>query len=275
MTRRTLLGFALVGALGTTTGAAHADTTGYPPCTRTSVPAGDSESAHAKYIAGKQDYDEGNYESAVRRFRDAYALDCTKHELLLYISSAYERKGDKKEALSALETYVARVPNAPELNTYQAKIDNLKKDLAKAPPPAPASATTKPVTPAQPTAEPRGHTPYPWIVVGVGGAAMAAGLAVALTAPSLPSNCSDSTGQCVPRAGESPSDVDNDKSTATRSKNQPPLGWGIFGGGAALVAGGLIWHFLEPTEPKKDSAKTRVTPSIAPGFAGMTVGGAF
>ena len=119
------------------------------------------------------------------------------------------------------------------------------------------------------TAEPRGHSPYPWIVVGVGGAAVAAGLVLALTAPDRPSNCDPVTNSCAQVPGR---DASEDSSTAARSKNQPVIGWAVLGGGAALVAGGLLWHFLEPTGPRSSA---RVTPTVAPGFAGMSVGGAF
>jgi tetratricopeptide (TPR) repeat protein len=145
---------------------ASTQTQGYPTCSKTVSP-GESEQAHQKYIAAKQDYDEGNYDSAIRRFRDAYALDCTKHELLIIISASYERQGNRKDAVAALEAYVARSPSAPDLATYQAKIENLNKQIALAP--APPAAP-----PAQ--VETQGHSALPWVVVGVGGAAAVVGL---------------------------------------------------------------------------------------------------
>lgn len=271
--RTTLLGLGFSVMVATVPAYADAPAQGYPPCSNKPVSSSDSENAHTKYIAGRQDYDEGNYENAVRRFRDAYTLDCTKHELLLILSSAYERKGDKKEALSALETYVARVPNSPDMTTYQLKIDNLKKDLARQSAAAPAVATSTTST------ESRGHTPYPWIVVGIGGATVAAGLAVALTAPNRPSGCDESTNTCTQNPGESKEDLVDRQDRAARAKNQPVIGWAVFGGGLALVAGGLLWHFLEPTGPKKSSARPSVTPTVAPmvgpAFAGLSLGGAF
>ena len=43
----------------------------------------------------------------------------------------------------------------------------------------------------------RGHTVFPWIVVGLGAATMAAGIVVILTSPSLPSGCSSDTKTCT------------------------------------------------------------------------------
>lgn len=264
-----LLGLGVLAMVATAT-PAHAEGSAqpYPTCANKVVSASDSDAAHNKYLVGRQEYDEGIYDRAAAHFRQAYALDCTKHDLLLIISSTYQLKGDKREALSALETYVARVPNSPDLPTYQAKIENLKAGLAEQ---AKATSTTTTTTWPETAGEPRGHSALPWVVVGVGGAAIAAGVVLAITAPDRPSNCNPDTGKCDQVTGRNATE---DSDTAARSKNQPVIGWVIAGGGAALVAGGLLWHFLEPTGPRS-AAKTRLTPTVAPGFAGMSVGGAF
>ncbi|MBX3204620.1 MAG: hypothetical protein KF764_06095 [Labilithrix sp.] len=267
MRRTLILGLGLVAAAVITV-PARAETSPdqeYPPCAA-AVSANDSELAHQKYIAGKLDYDEANYESAVRRFRDAYALDCTKHELLIIISAAYERKGAKAEAVTALEAYVARVPSAPDIGTYRAKIENLKKQIAAAaPPPAP---------PAPPPAEVQGHTVYPWIVVGAGVVALGVGIAVVATAPDLPPGCDEKTKACATLPGDSPGDPARRQSDAGKAVDQPRWGTVVAVGGGVLIAGGLLWHFLEPTGPK-ESAKAKLRPAVAPGYAGLALGGAF
>lgn len=238
-------------------------------CTK-AVSAQESDLAHQKYIAGKQDYDEGNYESAIRRFRDAYNLDCTKHELLIILSAAYERKGDKTEAVVALETYVARAPTAPDVSTYQAKIENLKKQIAAVPPPAPA-----PPPPLAPTPrEASEHSPWPWVVTGAGVVAIGIGIAIVATAPSLPERCNRDTEKCARAESESDTEFRDRQDTAGRAVRQPTWGIVTIAGGSALVAGGLLWHFLERTGTK-DSATTRLRPLLSPSFAGFTVGGRF
>lgn len=246
----------------------------YPTCTKV-VSAGESELAHQKYIAGKQDYDEGNYESALRRFRDAYNLDCTKHELLIIISAAYERKGDKKEAIGALEAYVARAPSAPDVGTYQAKIENLKKQVAAAPPPAP----TPPSAGAPSTnVEVQEHTAWPWVVAGAGAATAVVGVVLIATTSSLPAGCDETTETCAFLPGENRAtdgaQLRQRQEEAGRIFAQPKIGLGLSIAGAALVAGGLVWHFLEPTG-LRDSSKTSFRPSLSPGYAGFTVGGSF
>lgn len=272
MGRKHIIGLGLLLATATSM-PAFAQSAGqeYPACTKT-VSAGDSELAHQKYIAGKQDYDEGNYDSALRRFRDAYTLDCTKHELLVIISAAYERKGDKKEAVTALETYVARSPSAPDLGTYQAKIDNLKKQLAAAPPPS-ATVEPQPATPPAKT-ETREHTIYPWIAVGAGVVALGVGIAVVATAPDLPKNCNRDTERCDRNPGETDDEYKKRQDEAGKAVGQPLWGSVAAIGGGALIVGGLLWHFLEPTGPK-ESGKTKLRPALSPGYAGLALGGSF
>jgi hypothetical protein len=275
MRRKHVIGLALLLGAATTVPALAqpAATQGYPSCTKT-VSTNESELAHQKYIAGKQDYDEGNYESALRRFRDAYNLDCTKHDLLIIISAAYERKGDKKEALNALETYVARNPSAPDVGTYQAKIDNLKKQIAATPPPA-ATRTTPPASTAPgPAAETQDHTPYPWIVAGAGVAAIGIGIAVLVTAPELPTGCNTGDSTCAKTAGETDDVFKKRQEDAGKHVGQTLGGIVTIAGGGALVVGGLLWHFLEPTGPKESTA-AKVRPTIAPGYAGVALGGSF
>jgi len=254
----------------------------YPNCTKT-VTTAESELAHQKYIAGKQDYDEGNYDSALRRFRDAYNLDCQKHELLIIISAAYERKGttaDKKEAVTALETYVNRAPTAPDVGTYQAKIENLKKEIAKAAPP-PTAAPTSTTPPPTDTQE---HSVVPWVVVGVGGVALVTGLVVLLAAPDLPTSCDKDSKKCFYRepgvndANANPtqkSELEDRQETAGRAVTMPTIGIVTMAAGGVLVAGGLIWHFLEPTGPKETGPTAKLRPSVAPGFTGLSLGGTF
>jgi hypothetical protein len=156
----------------------------------------------------------------------------------------------------------------------------MRKQLAAQPPPT-ATATAAPTatTTAQPPAEVREHTIPPWIVVGVGGAGIIAGIVVLATAPELPEGCTKASETCTkipPETATSPSFINRQKE-AGDAKNQPVIGAVIIGVGAAFVAGGLLWHFLEPTGRESGAAKTKpkVTPNVAPGFAGVSFGGNF
>src|SRR5574338_337139 len=68
------------------------------------------DAAHAAYRVGVEAYNRGDYQKALDNFREAFRRDCSKVALLNFISRAYEGKGDKAEAIHALEVYLQRNP---------------------------------------------------------------------------------------------------------------------------------------------------------------------
>jgi hypothetical protein len=122
--------------------------------------------------------------------------------------------------------------------------------------------------------EVRGHTIPPWIVVGVGVAGMIVGTVVVLTAPTLPSNCNKASAKCTKTPGETDAQLAADQDQAGQSDARPTLGFLIGGIGLGVAAGGLLWHFLEPTGERSSTA-LRFSPWAAPGAAGFGVGRAF
>jgi hypothetical protein len=60
---------------------------------------------------------------------------------------------------------------------------------------------------------------------------------------------------------ESADDLKQRQTTAGRAASQPTAGGVTMGVGAALVVGGLLWHFLEPTGSKSTArAQVHFTP---------------
>ena len=127
-----------------------------------------------------------------------------------------------------------------------------------------------------PPPEIREHTVPPWIVVGVGAAAVAVGVVVLVTTPGLPDKCDKVTKKCLRIPGEGEPSYQDRTSRAEASQNQPVIGGVVLAGGGALVLGGLLWHFLEPTGPvTKGALKPSLTPSVSPGYAGLSLGATF
>jgi hypothetical protein len=267
--------------------------TPYPACANKPT-AQDSEAAHSAYLLGKRFFEESDYGSASHNFIDAYKLDCSKPELLLNIARANELLGNRAESVHALETYLQRAQSLSpdEKVQLQRRIDNLKAALAAqaasaavvapATKPAPtdvtpvASTTPPPAAVLPPPTQPdeRGHTVAPWILTGVGAAAVIAGGSVWLVGSkdvSDAKNVCGSNGNCPKTAAGSSA-----ASTGTTGNTLETAGGVTFIVGLGAIAGGLLWHFLEPTGPiNRDATKATFTPVVGPGYSGASVVGSF
>src|SRR6267142_2506007 len=122
-----LRGWVVTGILTlSSSGALAADTkTPFPPCTTTPTEA-DRKAAQGAFAAGQGSFNEADYATAITYWRDAYRRDCTAHLLLLNLARAFELKGDRAEAVTALETYLQRKPDAADSDQIRRRIENLK-----------------------------------------------------------------------------------------------------------------------------------------------------
>jgi hypothetical protein len=283
--------------------------TNYPACT-TVPPKQDSDQAHDAFKLGKRFFDEADYGSAIHNFVDAYKLDCTKTELLTIVARAFELNGNRPEAVHALQTYLERAQNVSpdDKAQIQRRIDNLKAQTPtqagsamSATPTATASAVPTgtgpaasitvppPPPPPPPGPEGRGHTAGPWIVAALGvlgagaGAALAAiGRGKVTTAQNDGTNVGCNLTTNPPSC---PSTLSKTQIAQVNNVDNPELhngdtlltaGWVLVGVGGAALVGGLAWHFLEPTGPAQPSdTRARLTPTVGPGYAGLSLGGKF
>lgn len=181
-------------------------------------------------------------------------------------------------------TGTERAPIETKIKNLQAQSEKKKKDLAAA---------------AQPVAAPpaevvvvREHTAGPWVVIGVGSAALVTGIVLLAVAPKFPAECSKNSENCNQPPFELSTNP-NPKIAADENKkaqeaalkkvqNQATLAQGmpiggvacVIGGGALLI-GGTLWHFLEPTGPVTRAKLPSVTPAVGPGYGGIALGGVF
>jgi tetratricopeptide (TPR) repeat protein len=262
-----------------------------PPCDASRVTKADIDRAHTVFLSGKQFLEESNYDKAIGYFKDAYSIDCSVHAMLPIIATAYERKGDKAEAVRALEEYTKRAPSAPDHDVIERRIRNLKDQLAReqssasasvtappptasAPPPsmpsgepAPTTSATPPATEATPQAA-EGTSALPWVVVGVGGVVAVAG-AVMLGVGA--NDVSSAAGQCNSSRICMSQDVVNTGNTGRNLENFGGVGIGV---GLAVAAAGLLWHLLEgPPERQSGAAPSgaRIEPVVGPGPPRMEI----
>ncbi|TKD12047.1 tetratricopeptide repeat protein [Polyangium fumosum] len=307
-------GVSLVGlVVGVTlaTGMAMADGSQNPfagKCNRTATDE-DVEGAKGAHKAARQFYERGEYARAIQYWRDVFNLDCNAVGTLLNIANAYEKLGDRQNAIFALEAYLERAPDAPDASKIQTRVKNLKDLQQSQVPTASASATVsapptssaiRPELPPPPPVKPFGIAP--WITVGVGGAALIAGailLPIGLGNVSGvqkgkdnvgdPSGCfrvSDpatatnplAPGQVLTSGGQWFCYDKASYDQAVLGQTQTLVGKIALGVGGAAVAGGLVWELLfnKPVpQDEQKSGRVHVTPSVGPGMSGVLVHGSF
>jgi hypothetical protein len=255
----------------------------FPPCSK-EPSAADVEGAAGSHRAAKAYYERGEYDKAVQLWRDAYSFDCSKPAVFLNMANAYEKKGDKAAAVAMLETYLSRVPkDSPDVGTINAKVQNLKASLKSDPVvPVTPTATTAPTTGPAPTSTgpdtlppPPGARPYgvaPWVVTGVGVAALGAGVVVAIIGNG---KVSDAEEKCPNRNKCRDPTVADDGNTG---RSMVTAGIIVAGVGAAAVTGGLIWQlgFNDPAPAAAHLRRgVRVAPLLSPAQQGVLVTGRF
>lgn len=260
-------------------------------CNRTATPE-EVEGARGAHQAAKQFYDRAEYERAIQYWRDVFKFDCNAIGTLINLANAYEKLGDRQNAIFALEAYISRSkkldPEA-DVTKYETKVQNLKQLQAQAAAAAsasssaatpPPSATTPPPPPSA-TTPPIMVKPYgagPWATVGVGAAVMVVGgilIPVGLNKIDG-AKCTATSGD--PNKFNCPSQEAAD--AANMGKTLVPAGKVALGVGAAAVVGGLIWEFVanqpQPMQTDKPvTGRIRLSPTISPGMTGATVHGTF
>jgi tetratricopeptide (TPR) repeat protein len=266
---------------------AHAEepTKSYPDCGREPTDA-EVQAAKGAFQAGNASFNEADYARAIDYWEDAYRRDCTANPLLLNLARAYELAGRKRQAVVALETFQSREPNSGEKDQISRRVEVLKKkiaeeDAAAAAAPPPPTGVTPPVAgpptgPVEPTPSQKARrSPWPWVVMGVGGAVLVVGAVRAIDnkkkIDDVAAKCPNH--QCV---GSDTQSIKNGND-ARAALNGSVVVMAV--GGAAIV-GGAIWWFLDKKSVDQANGQASLkrpllTPFVAPQLAGLSVSGAF
>jgi hypothetical protein len=269
---------------------AHAEepTKSYPDCGREPT---DAEVAAAKgaFQAGNASFNEADYARAIDYWEDAYRRDCTANPLLLNLARAYELAGRKRQAVVALETFLAREPGTGEKDQINRRIEVLKKKIAEedaaaaaAPPP---TTTTTPPPPTTTTTEPMPGSSAPhrsvWPYVTMGAGVVLVGVG-GLTYFTARKKADDLSQTCTPPGNRNncpPGTVDQ----GDKENQKMALGSVLAGVGGAAIVGGAIWWYLDKRAFDKANAgqgawltdKPRLIPLVGPQVAGVGMVGAF
>ena len=257
----------------------------YPECAH-QPSENDISAAKGAFQAGQVSFNEADYDRAITYWEDAYRRDCTAHAMLLNLARAYELDGNLRQAVVSLQTYVARNPSSPQRDQINRRIQVLEEKIAAQPPAADttgAAGTTDPTGAPPPATTATGLPPdtatggkkpiLPLIVAGAGGVIAIVGGVLYLGATS---DFNEAEDKCPTHTNCAPGVEEEGDSAVKRQRVSAVVGFA----GLAVAAGGLIWYFVSPEEPaqtgaKKKPLRARVSPEVAPNYAGLSLGGTF
>jgi tetratricopeptide (TPR) repeat protein len=225
------------------------------------------DDALAIFERSKEAYRNGRFDEAAALLVRAY--DLSPHAVMLYnLARAYEGSGRIDEALQAYRRYLQAEPHPPDRGAIEERCATLQREIdqradlqrqrddekQRAPADqAPHGAADRP-------GASNASSPLPWVTLGTGGAALAAGVVMGLLSESEHRSAS-----ADPSAAGATSKQSTAESFATAANV-------CFVAGGLLAAGGLVWVILSPSSSARaSSGALTVTPS--PG--GVVVGGRF
>ena len=105
---------------------AHASKPGVPP--PEDDPAWDPFHAQQDIDVGTFYMHKGDIDAAISRFEDAIRLRANFAKPRLLLAEAYEKKGDKSEAIRYYKEYLKVLPDAPDAKKVQKKIEKLSAE---------------------------------------------------------------------------------------------------------------------------------------------------
>ena len=222
------------------------------------------DEARAHFRIGRSLYDGGRFREAAAEFETAYRLS-RRPKLLFNVYVAHREAGAAARAIGALRSFLQQTPNAPDRVNLRARLDAMESAYRRQhpeaarplprspdaspppsePPPTSLGAQERPRTSTDAAARGR-SSPWPWLVVGAGGAMLLTGTLTGLLVlnreTELEQRCPG--GACaVPFQGY-----------RDQSRRFAVLTDALLIAGGAAVVGGLVWWLLDREAPTERAA---------------------
>ena len=243
------------------------------PATTLAQSEPEKELTKKRYKVGEQLYDIGQYEKALVAFDEAYKL-YPLPAMLYNIARAHEVLGNLEKAINNYKHFVQKLPDSPHAPTVRTRVKSLEARLAKKnvgqEKAAAARTKEKPAPLAVPVEEPApADSEHTWrwtggrAGVGVGGAALVAGIAFGALAMGKSSDYEE-----LLDSGALHDDLKEIRDTGEQYET---AGIALMvSGGVIAAAGGalLIWELLG-SEEDNASTSAMFTPVVTRDGAGF------
>lgn len=230
--------------------------------------------ARAEWYSSRAElaFEGGRFNDAIKLYLDAYEASPSA-SILYNVAFIYDRR--LKEPELAVDYYerVAAAPDADKAlaDKARARVTTLRAELAKPPDKPPDRPPDKPPDkpPVEPPVEPPSDFPIgPVVTMAAGGVVLATGVVFAVLAGGTHDEF---------EAATTSADKRDLQSTGRTQALVADIGMAV--GGAALV-GGVLWLLLAPAPADEATVVPlgdgwRLAPAVAPGHAGLVLGGSF
>lgn len=118
----------------------------------TAINQADDEEARDLFQIGKDAFDEGRFERALKYFKESYDLS-HRAALLSNIGTVLDRLRRDREALDAYRLYLEQVPEAPNRRQVEERMRIIESALARSQPAPPAAEAAPQLTAAEPASK--------------------------------------------------------------------------------------------------------------------------
>ncbi len=102
------------------------------PVQKAPEPSYDPYHAEKSIEVGVYYFKKGNYDAAIDRFQDAVRFKPDFARAYHLLGEAYEKKGDKAEAVKAYQKYLEILPSADDAKKVRKRIEKLTRELDRA-----------------------------------------------------------------------------------------------------------------------------------------------
>lgn len=234
----------------------------------------DDERARSHFLAATSYLEQHRYAEAAAQFEEAFRLS-GRIELLVNLSTCYERMNDMARAAESLEAYLGRAPaDDPRRRTFEGRLAALQAAAARQAPEAARASAEESVVPREEPAAIEVDTPpepaSPWLRVAFAssaGAGVALGVVAIATGIAANGKYAEVERAC---GGDLTCPIEiEDEARAARRLARTSLGTAVVGAGA--LAAGAILLFVELRRGRTSSDGGPIVLAPGPGELGLSI----
>ncbi len=243
----------------------------------------DDQAAREYFNSGRNLYDLGRFTEAAEQFQQAYDLSA-RAPLLYNLYLAHRDASNDREAANALRLYLEQMPELENRRSLEVRLENLERAIAEqdAEREAAAREAEAAVRAEQEQREreeeerrriarENATSPVPWIIAGVGGVMVVAGVITGVVALGLASGLEEDCGDLGDGTFSCDPTDDDLMSRQSSLSAVAPLTDVLLIGGGIVAAAGITWGIVQLMGAGDEDEPPPVSAACGPTGCGASV----